>query len=144
MACDLAQESADAGGFPCGSIVVSNNIVIGEGMSLSKTRIDPTNHAEIMAIQAAARYQKSAELNRASLYSSLEPCLMCLHAAHWAGIDRIIYGAQKININSKYYEGKLTLTAANSAMSKVIDVCYLPNFEVSMVRLIDKYQQQSG
>jgi len=143
-ACDLALESLNRGGFPCGCVVVSNQTVIGEGMSLTKIHTDPTKHAEMMAIQAATLLEKSTTLENTTLYSSLEPCVMCFHAAYWAGIKRIVYGVRKEMIHPDFYEGRLGLDVAEASLDRRLTLNFLPDFEQKTVKLIQTYRNKSG
>ncbi len=78
---------------PVGAVVVYENRIIGRGHNLIETLQDPTAHAEILAITAAANYLASWRLDQASLYVTLEPCPMCAGAILNARIQAIVYGA---------------------------------------------------
>jgi guanine deaminase len=81
------------GGGPFGAVVVRQGAIIGEGVNTVTASLDPTAHAEVNAIRAAARALGSFTLAGCELYSSCQPCPMCLAAAHWARTDAIYYGA---------------------------------------------------
>lgn len=89
----LAQEAADAGEVPVGAVVVKAGQVIGEGRNAPRERHDPTAHAEILAIRAAAAALGDERLTGCELYVTLEPCAMCAGAIAHARIARVIYGA---------------------------------------------------
>ncbi|HEB97462.1 MAG TPA: nucleoside deaminase [Sedimenticola thiotaurini] len=90
----LAAEGAGRGdGGPFGALVVLGGEVIGRGWNRVLAEQDPTAHAEVIAIRQAARRLGSPHLQGAVLYSSCEPCPMCLCAAYWARLERICYGA---------------------------------------------------
>ncbi|QRM19614.1 nucleoside deaminase [Dechloromonas sp. TW-R-39-2] len=78
-------------GGPFGAVVVSNGKIIGEGSNLVVPSHDPTAHAEILAIRAACAATGHFHLPEATLYASSEPCPMCLSAAYWAKISRIVF-----------------------------------------------------
>jgi guanine deaminase len=81
----LAVENVRTGrGGPFGAIVVKNNEVIGTGTNIVTATHDPTAHAEIVALRAACRKLQSFQLDGCELYSSCEPCPMCLGAIYWA------------------------------------------------------------
>ncbi|PSH05743.1 MAG: tRNA-specific adenosine deaminase [Acidobacteria bacterium] len=90
----LSIESVSRGGGPFGALVVRNDgEVIGEGANAVTLECDPTAHAEIVAIRAACRNTGQFHLGNCVIYSSCEPCPMCLAAAYWAQISTIYYAA---------------------------------------------------
>lgn len=90
----LATENvAAAGGGPFGALVVRKGAIVGEGANSVTASNDPTAHAEINAIRAAARALNTFTLTGCELYTSCEPCPMCLAAAFWARIDAIYFAA---------------------------------------------------
>lgn len=94
QAISLAMEHSAAGdGGPFGAVVVCEGKVVGRGWNAVTATPDPTAHAEIMAIREAARKMGSFDLSNCEIYSSCEPCPMCLCAIYWARIPRLMYGA---------------------------------------------------
>ena len=88
----LADESVENGGGPFGAVIVKDGKII-SGTSNSVTiDFDPTAHAEVNAIRAACRALGTFDLSGCTIYTSCEPCPMCLGAIYWAKIDRIYYG----------------------------------------------------
>lgn len=89
----LATENVlrNAGG-PFGAVIVRDGRIVGEGVNTVTAANDPTAHAEVNAIRAASKALGSFSLAGCQLYSSCEPCPMCLAAAYWARIDVIYYG----------------------------------------------------
>jgi len=79
-------------GGPYGAVVVHQGQVIGRGMNEVTSRQDPTHHAEMAAIREACQTLGTWKLSDCQLYTSCEPCPMCLAAAYWADIAQIIYG----------------------------------------------------
>jgi tRNA(Arg) A34 adenosine deaminase TadA len=96
-ACDLACLSVSRNSGPFGAIIVKNdtNEVVGRGHNMVTIENDPTLHAEIVAIRNACRYLDTFILNDCTLYTSCEPCPMCLSACYWAHIPLIYYGNTK-------------------------------------------------
>ena len=87
----LASEHMRLGhGGPFGAVIVQGPTVVGSGWNQVTSTPDPTAHAEMVAIRAAALRLASFQLRGCVLYSSCEPCPMCLCAAYWARIDRIV------------------------------------------------------
>jgi tRNA(adenine34) deaminase len=86
-----AQRAYEEDEVPVGAIIVHNNKIIGRGHNQTEQLKDPTAHAEIIAISAAVNYLNSWRLTDASVYISLEPCLMCTGALVLSRIDRLIF-----------------------------------------------------
>lgn len=89
----LAREAAAAGEVPVGAVVVKDGAVIGEGGNAPRGTHDPTAHAEIAAIRAAAAHLADERLSGCDLYVTLEPCAMCAGAIAHARIARLYYAA---------------------------------------------------
>ena len=93
-ALELASRAADEGDVPVGAVVLDpTGAVIGEGRNLREVEGDPTAHAEVVALQEAARHTGSWRLTDCTLVVTLEPCPMCAGAAMLARISRIVLGA---------------------------------------------------
>ncbi|MEN0057589.1 MAG: nucleoside deaminase [Bdellovibrio sp.] len=91
-AIELSRKNMQAGaGGPFGAVIVKDGIVIGEGWNKVTSSNDPTAHAEISAIRNACETVKNFNLENAEIYTSCEPCPMCLAAIYWARIGRIYY-----------------------------------------------------
>jgi tRNA(adenine34) deaminase len=89
----LAQRAQEEGEVPVGAVVVLDEKVIGEGWNRPISASDPTAHAEIRAMRAAASTRKNYRLVGATLYVTLEPCAMCVGAMFHARIRRVVFGA---------------------------------------------------
>ncbi len=89
-----ARNAAAQGEIPVGAVVVVNDRIVGAGHNLTETLRDVTAHAEIQAITAAAAERDAKYLSDATLYVTLEPCVMCAGAIGWAQIRRIVIGAR--------------------------------------------------
>jgi tRNA(adenine34) deaminase len=92
-ALELAKRAGEEQEVPVGAVVVQDGAVIGEGWNRPISNSDPTAHAEIVAIRAAALQQRNYRLSTATLYVTLEPCAMCIGAALNARISRVVFGA---------------------------------------------------
>ena len=88
-----AQLAFDADEVPVGAVVVINNKIISRGYNQVETLADPTAHAEIIALTSAFNFLGSKYLPDATIYVTVEPCLMCAGALYWSKIGRIVYGA---------------------------------------------------
>jgi len=89
----LARRAAARGEVPVGALVVRGSEIIGEGANCPIGQHDPTAHAEIEALRAAGRALGDYRLTGATLYVTLEPCIMCASAIVHARIDRVVFGA---------------------------------------------------
>ena len=92
-ALELAQLAQEEGEVPVGSVVVLKERVLGEGWNRPISAADPTAHAEIQALRAAASALRNYRLTGATLYVTLEPCDMCIGAMFHARIARVVFGA---------------------------------------------------
>lgn len=93
LAIAAAARAADAGEVPVGAVVVKDGKVIGKGCNQPVATSDPTAHAEIVALRAAALHEKNYRLNGVHLYVTLEPCAMCIGAMLHARVGRLVFGA---------------------------------------------------
>ena len=106
-AIELSVSSANNAGGPFGCVIVKDNKIIAEGSNKVTSSNDPTAHAEIVAIRDACQKLNTFNLSGSDLYSSCEPCPMCLSAIYWSHIDNIFYAntrddAKKINFDDSF------------------------------------------
>jgi guanine deaminase len=87
----LSRQAAEAGGGPFGAVVVRGGKIVGEGVNRVVPAADPTAHAEVVAIRMACEAVGSHVLDGATIYTSCEPCPMCLGAIWWARIGEVVY-----------------------------------------------------
>lgn len=95
MAIRLSEENVQNGGGPFGAVIAKEGVVIATGVNRVTANNDPTAHAEVSAIREACRKVKNFKLDGCVVYSSCEPCPMCLSALYWAGISKIYYANTK-------------------------------------------------
>jgi guanine deaminase len=93
MAIAKAREGIAAGQSPFGAIIVAKGVVVATTHNTVWRDLDPTAHAEVNCIRSAARALASISLSGCDMYSTCEPCPMCLSAIHWSKIDRVVFGA---------------------------------------------------
>ena len=93
LALELAARAGTAGEVPVGAVVVSAGEVIGSAANAREASNDPTAHAEVLALRQASRGTGSWRLSSATLYVTLEPCVMCAGALVMARVGRLVYGA---------------------------------------------------
>jgi tRNA(adenine34) deaminase len=104
-ALDLAREAEQSGEVPVGCVIVANNEIIGEGRNSPIVLIDPTAHAEMLALRQAALALGNYRLEDATLYSTLEPCPMCAGALVAARIGTLVFAARDLRfggVRSKF------------------------------------------
>lgn len=92
---ELATRNVADGGGPFGALIVRDGALVAEGQNRVTSTLDPTAHAEVVAIRAACQAVGDFSLAGATLYTSCEPCPLCLSAALWARIDRVVYAADR-------------------------------------------------
>ncbi|MBQ7156719.1 MAG: nucleoside deaminase [Bacteroidaceae bacterium] len=114
MAIDLSLKNVQAGGGPFGAVIVKDGEVLATGVNRVTLNNDPTAHAEVSAIRAACEKIGDFRLRGCTIYTSCEPCPMCLAAIYWAGISRIYYGNTKedaaaINFDDKFIYDEMSL-----------------------------------
>ena len=94
-AISLAVENVANGGGPFGAVIARDGEIVAEGVNRVTPNHDPTAHAEVSAIRAACAKLQTFDLTGYEIYTSCEPCPMCLGAIYWAHLDRIYYGANQ-------------------------------------------------
>ena len=101
----LAREAETAGEVPVGAVVVVDGVVVGRGRNAAIATNDPTAHAEMLALRAAATAMGNYRLEQATLYVTLEPCVMCAGALVAARVARLVFGARDLRfggVRSKF------------------------------------------
>ena len=91
MAIELSKQSVERGGGPFGAVIVRDGEVVATGSNSVTLNNDPTAHAEVSAIRAACAAAGTFDLSGCEIYTSCEPCPMCLSAIYWAGIGKLYY-----------------------------------------------------
>lgn len=90
-AVELSADNIKKRGGPFGAIIVKGGVVVGRGVNRVTASCDPTSHAEVNAIRDAARNLRTFNLRGCEIYTSCEPCPMCLGAIYWARLDKVYY-----------------------------------------------------
>ena len=136
-AIELSIENINKGGGPFGCVIVKDNKIIAEGSNKVTTTNDPTAHGEIVAIREACKKLNDFSLKGCELYSTCEPCPMCLSAIYWARINKIYYAntredAQKIDFDDSliYSEFKKTIKERKIPMVQMMRSEALKAFEL--------------
>ena len=136
-AIELSIESVNKGGGPFGCVIVKDEKIISEGSNKVTSSNDPTAHGEIVAIREACKKINNFSLSGCELYSTCEPCPMCLSAIYWARIDKIYYAntrkdAQKIDFDDSliYSEFKKNIDKRKIPMIQMMRDEALKAFEL--------------
>lgn len=122
-AIDLAKKSMDSNeGGPFGAIVVKDGKIIAEGNNKVTSSNDPTSHAEIVAIRNACEKLNSFQLTNCIIYTSCEPCPMCLGAIYWARPEKVFYACTKkdaaeINFDDQFIYDEIEMPVENRTIT---------------------------
>ena len=112
-AIELSIESAKSKGGPFGSVIVKNNKIIAEGFNKVTISNDPTAHGEIVTIRLACKKLNTFNLSGCDLYSSCEPCPMCLSAIYWSRIENIFYANTRIDAKNIDFDDSFIYSEIN-------------------------------
>ena len=136
-AIQLSIDSVKNGGGPFGAVIVKTDKIIAEGSNKVTSTNDPTAHGEIVAIREACKQLNNFNLNGCKIFSTAEPCPMCLSAIYWARIDKIYYAntredAQKIDFDDSliYSEFKKKIDKRKIPMIQMMRDEALKSFEL--------------
>jgi guanine deaminase len=143
-AINLAKESVEQGGFPAGAVVVKDGIIIGRGISIGNKLNDPTSHGEMSSIRDACRNLKSSDLSGSTLYSSMQPCLMCFAASMWGGISKIFFAASKDRVSPEYYGGHYQVAELNPNLLKPIELTHIAELEEQSLTIVRSWENSLG
>ena len=124
MAAELSIENIDNGGGPFGAVIVRDGEIVSTGVNTVTNDNDPTAHAEINAIRHACKKLQTFQLSGCVIYSSCEPCPMCLSALYWAGVGKIYFGntkedAEAIDFSDKFIYDELKRPREERKLSTV-------------------------
>mgnify|MGYP001665207657 CR=1 FL=1 len=126
-AIELSIENVKNGGGPFGAVIVKDGEIVATGVNRVTANHDPTAHAEVSAIRAACQKLGTFDLSGCEIYTSCEPCPMCLGAIYWAHLDKIYYGnnktdAARIGFDDSFIYDELALERKdrNKAMEELL------------------------
>jgi tRNA(Arg) A34 adenosine deaminase TadA len=106
-AIEIAKKGIKAGGGPFGAVITKDGKIIAKAYNKVILTNDPTAHAEVNVIRQAAAKLMTHDLSECTLYSSCEPCPMCLGAIYWAGIKKVVYACDRIDAEGAGFSDKL-------------------------------------
>jgi tRNA(Arg) A34 adenosine deaminase TadA len=121
-AVEIASEAIKKGGGPFGAVITKDDKIIAEGRNSVVLFHDPTAHAEIIAIREASAIMKTHDLSGCVIYTSCEPCPMCLGAVYWSGIRKVVYSSTRLDaatagFNDKFIYDEIALDPAERKIS---------------------------
>lgn len=121
-AIELSEENVANGGGPFGAVISRNGEIIAIGVNRVTSEHDPTAHAEVSAIRAACKKLGSFDLSGCEIYTSCEPCPMCLGAIYWSHIGKMYYGndksdAKRIGFDDSFIYDELALSPGGRKLS---------------------------
>ena len=139
-AIELSLESVNKGGGPFGCVIVKDEKIVSEGSNKVTSSKDPTAHGEIVAIREACKKLNNFSLNGCQLYSTCEPCPMCLSAIYWARIDKIYYANTREDARKIDFDDSLIYTELkkNIDKRKIPMILILRNEALKAFELWDK------
>jgi tRNA(Arg) A34 adenosine deaminase TadA len=146
LAIEQARKSVEIGGFPAGAILVKDGKIISVGISIGFSLHDPTSHAETAVIREACKKLETIDLTGATLYESVECCVMCFSVAYWSGISKIVYAVRKTPemVSKGYYEGKTNNETLNNENSRQMEMVFASEYGVESLRVIIDWEKQGG
>lgn len=144
----IAKENADKGilnneGGPFGAVIVDeNNNIISNGNNQVLNQKDPTAHAEIVAIREACRKLNTYDLSNCTLYTSCEPCPMCLSAIIWANIKKVYYGCTNHDADKIGFRDDIIYQYLKGEKTDLIELQEMDREEC--LKTFGEYQKKSG
>lgn len=144
----IAKENADKGilnneGGPFGAVIVDeNNNIISTGNNQVLNQKDPTAHAEIVAIREACKKLNTYDLSNCTLYTSCEPCPMCLSAIIWANIKKVYYGCTKHDADKIGFRDDIIYQYLKGEKTDLIELQEMDREDC--LKTFEEYQKKSG
>ena len=128
-AVELSREGIETGnGGPFGCVIVQGDKIVGEGCNMVTSTNDPTAHAEVVAVRNACKNLNTFQLDGCDVYTSCEPCPMCLGALYWARVRRVIYGNTRYEAAAIEFDDEFIYEEINTDyMSRQIPFIHVPH-----------------
>ncbi len=141
QAIEQSRESVRQGAFPVGVVIAIEGKSFVVGISNGKSLNDPTSHAEIAAIREACSKLQTRDLSKATLFSSMEPCLMCYAACFWAYIPKLIFACSKSKLSPMHFEGAHNLEDINKQTRNPLELVHLKNLESEALEVVSTWEK---
>ena len=143
IADELAQQNILTNdGGPFGAVIIKNNEIVGKGNNQVVLKNDPTAHAEIVAIREACKKLNTYDLSNCILYTSCEPCPMCLSAIIWANIKEVYYGCTKEDAGEIGFRDDIIYDYLKGTNNELIHLTHLDRDEC--IKTFEKYKEEKG
>ncbi len=140
---EYAKFSLENDRYPAHSILVNKyGEVIAQSPNLSISENDPTAHSEILAIREASKKIKTLDLSGLTLYTAIEPCMMCISACSWSKIKRIVYALGKDKLAPEDFESNINSKEITTRLNSYIELIHLPQHEQRMIDLVGIWQDR--
>ena len=140
LAIEKSKESAKKGLFPAGSLVVKEGKILSSEISAPYPGYE---HADSKAVDRAFDKLKG-HLQNATLYSSMEPCLMCIARAYWTGIRRIVFAISKQNVSVSYYESEHNNEEVVKDFNEKIDLVHIKELQDEALEIVRSWEKRTG
>ena len=142
QAIEMSVKSFEEGAFPAGAVIVKNNEVIAQNTSAKYPKIN--FHAESKTIDEAVN-KLDSQLTDCTMYCSMQPCLMCLSRAYWAGIRRIVYVVKKEEVDTKLcYESPLNHEQIVKEFNDEIEIIQIPELEQEALATYNEWMEANS
>ena len=142
-AIEIAASGINSGGGPFGAVISKEGSIIAGSNNRVVLNTDPTAHAEILAIREAASFLKTHDLDGCVLYSSCEPCPMCLGAIYWSGIKRVVYTSGRQDAAAAGFDDELIYNEISLDPSKR-QVTFLQMEDHEAKEVFRKWEEYDG
>ncbi|WEK38150.1 MAG: nucleoside deaminase [Candidatus Pseudobacter hemicellulosilyticus] len=143
-AVELAREGMKAGkGGPFGCVIVKGDVIVGQGCNCVTSTNDPTAHAEVVAIRDACQRLKTFQLTDCEIYTSCEPCPMCLGAIYWARPAKVYFAATRHDAADAGFDDSFIYEELDASQSER-RIPMLPAANDAALQLFEEWKQWSG
>lgn len=132
-AIELSIRSMNEGRFPAGAVIVKNDEIIAESVSGLWPAINHHGEADVVDM---AMSKNNERLNEYTVYSSMEPCLMCIGKAYWAGLNKMVFAIEKKKLTAGSYEGDYSNDQILQVLDREIELIHFPDLEQEAVNAI--------
>lgn len=139
----LAEENVANGGGPFGALIVKDGVIVATGVNRVTASNDPTAHAEICAIREACETLKTFSLQGCTLYSSCEPCPMCLSAIYWARVDKLYFAASRLDAHNAGFDDDFLYREITVPISQRAIATFNPNLSDALLPFVAWQQHES-
>lgn len=140
-AIERSRQSVAEGGFPAGAVLVKDGEIIASGISIGNILHDPTSHGEVATIREVSKKLATTDLSGTILYTSLEPCAMCLSASMWSGISKIVFACSKQEVDNAFYGGKYETDLFNKTFTKPIELIHEQSLQTLALEVIREWEK---